>query len=301
MEHESADISVVIPYYNREQYIDETVQSVLAQTLQPLEIILVNDGSRESSRRCLDRYADVCTIVDLPVNVGAPTARNEGIRRARGRFIALLDSDDLWLPRELEVQRRYMAEHPRCDMVHSAAWAFYSDRPDRLFRRDWPRPLPLALALTRQYWVVLSTVLIRAEVARALGGFDPRFRLADDFEFTLRCAAAGYWIESILEPLARYRRQGHESLTKHEWPAFFDHLGICWKHKKLYCRVYGVRGMVSFCLTSLAYSTKKVRYAGGAVRMLLRLIPIKWEVRPDYVEPVRPDVSPTAWPAGPAR
>ena len=70
MEHESADISVVIPYYNREQYIDEAVQSVLAQTLKPLEIIIVNDCSRESSRRYLDRYADVCTIVDLPVNMG---------------------------------------------------------------------------------------------------------------------------------------------------------------------------------------------------------------------------------------
>ena len=301
MEHESADISVVIPYYNREQYIDETVQSVLAQTLQPLEIIIVNDGSRESSRRYLDRYAGVCTIVDLPVNMGVAVARNEGIRRARGRFIALLDSDDIWLPHKLEVQRRYMAEHPRCDMVHTAAWAFFSDRPDRLFRRDWPRPLRLALALTREYWVVLSTVLIRAEVVRALEGYDPRFRLADDFEFTLRCAAAGYRIESILEPLARLRRQGHESLTKHEWLAFFDHLGICWKHKKLYCRVYGVRGMVSFFLTSLGYCTNKVRYVGGAVRLVLRLIPIKWEVWPDYVEPVQPDVSPTASPAGPAR
>ena len=59
--------------------------------------------------------------------------------------------------------------------------------------------------------------------------------------------------------------------------------------------------MVSFFLTSLVYSTKKVRYVGGAVRLVLRLIPIKWEVRPDYVEPVQPDVSPMASPAGPAQ
>ena len=57
MVHEMSDISAVISYYNREQYIDEAIQSVLAQTLQPLEIIIVNDGSRESSRRYLDRYA----------------------------------------------------------------------------------------------------------------------------------------------------------------------------------------------------------------------------------------------------
>ena len=84
----TSDISVVIPYCNREQYIDEAIQSVLAQTLQPLEIIIVNDCSRESSRRYLDRYAGVCSIVDLPVNIGLAAARNEGIRRARGQFIA---------------------------------------------------------------------------------------------------------------------------------------------------------------------------------------------------------------------
>src|ERR1700758_5627858 len=97
-----SDISVVIPYYNREQYIDETVQSVLAQTLMPLEIIIVNDCSRESSRRHLDRYADVCRILDLPTNVGLAGARNAGMRAARGKFIALLDDDDIWLPHKLE-------------------------------------------------------------------------------------------------------------------------------------------------------------------------------------------------------
>ena len=62
---EGSDISVVIPYYNREQYIEEAVQSVMSQTLKPLEIIIVNDCSRESSRRYLDRYASTCKIVDL--------------------------------------------------------------------------------------------------------------------------------------------------------------------------------------------------------------------------------------------
>src|SRR5947207_1458623 len=104
----AADISVVIPYYNREHFIDETIQSVLAQTLKPLEIIIVNDCSRESSRRYLDRYADVCNIIDLPVNVGLAGARNAGIDAALGEFIAFLDDDDLWLPQKLELQRLYM-------------------------------------------------------------------------------------------------------------------------------------------------------------------------------------------------
>ena len=284
---EKSDVSVVIPYYNREQYIDEAIQSVLAQTLKPLEIIIVNDGSREDSRRYLDRYAGLCIVIDLPVNVGLAAARNEGIRRARGRFIAFLDDDDLWLPGKLEQQLRYMGEHPRCDAVHGAAWAFHSDTPDHLYTRDWPGPLSLARALRREYSVLPQTMLIRADVVRALGGYDPLFRRGEDYEFTIRCAAAGYRIESIREPLARIRRQGHERLTKQYRLMSLAHIGLGWKYKALYYQVYGVRGIVSFLLASLELWTSKVRYVGGAVRLLVRLIPAKWEVRPDYVEPAQ--------------
>ncbi|MGO9241037.1 MAG: glycosyltransferase family 2 protein [Bryobacteraceae bacterium] len=298
IEHESADISVVIPYYNREQYVDEAVQSVLAQTLQPLEIIIVNDGSREPSRRYLDRYAGVCTIVDLPVNGGPAAARNEGIRRARGEFIAFLDDDDIWLPEKLEQQRRYMAEHPRCHLVHCALWAFYSDRPDRLWTRDGPGPLTLPSAMRQEYTVTPSTILIRANVVRALRGFDPRFSPAEDFEFRIRCAAAGYRMESIPEPLIRYRQQGHGSLTEQNWRVILAGLRLCWKHKALYCRVYGVRGIVSFIVDRMERWTRKVRYVGGAARLLARLIPVKWEVRADYVEPVQEEAFPAAPPIG---
>src|SRR5215472_6409032 len=110
----TSDVSVIIPYYNREEFIDKAVQSALAQTLKPLEIIIVNDCSRKASRKYLDRYADVCTILDLKVNVGLAGSRNAGIQAARGQFIALLDDDDIWLPEKLELQRKYMEEHPAC-------------------------------------------------------------------------------------------------------------------------------------------------------------------------------------------
>jgi glycosyltransferase involved in cell wall biosynthesis len=291
---EKPDISVVVPHYNREQYIDEAIQSVLAQTLQPLEIIIVDDCSRASSRRYLDRYAGLCTVIDLPVNMGIAAARNEGIRRARGQFIAFLDDDDLWLSDKLERQRRYMIDHPRCDAVHGAAWAFYSDRPDRLYRRDWPRPLSLAQALRHDYWVMHQTVLIRADVVRALGGYDSRFGRSEDHDLTIRCAAAGYRIDCIPEPLARIRRQGHERLTKKNWLLLLSHIHLCWKHRALYYRVYGVRGILSFLLASLELCTRNVRYVGGAVRLLIRFISVKWEVRPDYIEPVQGEISPEA-------
>jgi len=118
----------------REQYIDEAIQSVLAQTLKPLEIIIVNDGSREDSRRYLDRYAGLCTVIDLPVNVGLAAARNEGIRRARAVH-CFLDDDDLWLP-AVGKQLRYMASTPM-RRVHGAAWPSTRTRGPS-YTRDWP-------------------------------------------------------------------------------------------------------------------------------------------------------------------
>ncbi len=288
-----SDISAVIPYYNREQFIDDAIQSVLAQTLQPLEIIIVNDGSRESSRRYLDRYAGVCTIVDLPTNMGVATARNEGIQRARGRFIAFLDSDDIWEPTKLEIQARYMRDHPSCAAIHTAMRAFYANGSERVFDQK-PRLLTLAQALQQFGEVLIPSLLIRADVMRDLGGFDPRFRRAEDHEFQIRCAAAGYRIESIPEPLTSIRRQGHASLTRRPWRMFAGHLRSCWKHRALYRRVYGWRGIVSFFLARLRLDSGKVRYVGGAIRLLARLLPVKWKVRPDYQEPVQGAVSPVA-------
>jgi|SRR5271169_5587944 len=283
---ETNDISVVIPYYNREEYVDYAVQSVLAQNLKPLEIIIVNDCSREPSRAYLDRYTDVCTIIDLPENVGLAGARNAGIRAARGRYIAFLDDDDIWLPHKLRVQRAYMSEHPDCFGVHSSVWAFFLDRPDALWKRDSPAPMTLAQALTDGGWAIPSSLLVRSDKTRALGGFDSRFRESEDRDFLIRCCAAGYRIDGIHEPLVRFRRQGHASLTKSHWRMYRVDLKLCWKHKALYYRVYGVRGLLSFLLEKLRIAAFHTRYVDGGVRLLLRFIKVKYQTRPGYREPV---------------
>jgi glycosyltransferase involved in cell wall biosynthesis len=294
----AADISVIIPFYNRETYIDEAVQSVLAQTLKPLEIIIVNDCSQESSRRFLDRYAKVCTILDLPKNVGLAGARNAAIRVTRGRFIALLDDDDIWLPQKLEVQYRYIMEHPECSGVHTAVWLILSGRPDVRYKNFDPAPLPLSQGLTHRQWVIPSTLLIRTQAVRAVGGFDPWFRENEDRDFVIRCCAAGYRLEGIDEALVRFRRTGHEHLAGRPLRMFKSHMKVCWKHRALYRRVFGFRGMLDFFLESaclviggyikdkeLAWGKQTWLSAGMAWR-IDQWRQVNYDVRPEYVDPI---------------
>jgi glycosyltransferase involved in cell wall biosynthesis len=280
------DISVIIPFYNREQFIDDAVQSVLAQTLQPLEIIIVNDCSRESSRRYLDRYKDMCRIVDLPKNVGLAGSRNAGIREAHGRFIALLDDDDIWVPEKLEVQRTYMEEHPACPAVTSWVTAFFRDKPDDLWVQFGPNPIRLSQALNEWYWAVPSTLMIRADALRAVAGFDPCFRECEDRDFMIRFCAAGYSIEGIPKSLVRFRRAGQRSLSGRKLRMYCVHLRIVWIHRALFYRVYGIRGITNFLLATLRKATEQSRMLDHAFRLLLHVLPLKYSIRPGYQEPI---------------
>src|SRR5690242_14976762 len=97
-------VSVIIPTYNRARFVGEAVASALAQTLPPLEVIVVDDGSTDDTADVVARLNDPRVVYLRQENAGPATARNTGVEAARGDLIALLDSDDRWLPRKLELQ-----------------------------------------------------------------------------------------------------------------------------------------------------------------------------------------------------
>jgi glycosyltransferase involved in cell wall biosynthesis len=282
---DTSDVSVIIPYYNRERYIDEAVQSVLGQTLKPLEVIIVNDCSREASRRYLDRYANSCRILDLHANVGLAEARNVGIKASRGRFVAFLDDDDIWLPDKLEQQREYLGRNPQCAIVHSAVTMFFGDGSEATCKHFDPGAMTLAQALTNYYWAIVPTVLARKDAIEAIGGFDPSFRECEDRDFIIRCCQAGLRVEGIPEPLARVRRQGQDGLTSQRWKIFRADLKLVWKHRRSYYGAYGLRGIRSFLLEKAHTASFHTRYVDGGVRLLMKIFKIKYEIRPGYQEP----------------
>ncbi len=120
-------ISVVIPTYNSPDYLIQTLETVLAQTFTDFEIVIINDGSTDNTAQRLEPYLKRIRLITQS-NGGIGAARNRGIDAARGKYVALLDHDDLWTPEKLQLQIAYFQKHPQCSMVMTCFAE--STRPD---------------------------------------------------------------------------------------------------------------------------------------------------------------------------
>lgn len=112
-------VSIITPVYNGERFVGDTIKSVIAQTYPDWEMLIVNDGSKDGSEKIIQSYADKDPRIKYirQENAGSAAARNNGLKRAEGQYIALLDADDLWEPEFLEEQIKFMKEKDTC-LVH---------------------------------------------------------------------------------------------------------------------------------------------------------------------------------------
>jgi glycosyltransferase involved in cell wall biosynthesis len=199
-------VSVVIPTYQRADLLVEAVRSVLAQTLPDLEVLVEDDGSTDGSAEVVARLGDPRVSFRRAENVGRPgPVRNRGIARARGAFVAFLDSDDVWEPRKLEVQVAALERDPdllgvSCD----ASWL--PPRKKTLLAVDADVRPSFADLLARNV-VCTSGAVFRREALDAVGGFDedPAIQV-EDYDLWLRLLR--HRDRSLLvlrEPLFRYR------------------------------------------------------------------------------------------------
>jgi glycosyltransferase involved in cell wall biosynthesis len=189
-------VSVVIPAYNAARHIVRTVESALAQTVPPLEILIVDDGSQDDTAEVAGRLPAPVRVIRKP-NGGPGSARNVGAAEARGDWLAFLDADDWWFPGKLEAQLRVGAD-PKVALVHCL--------PDH---RDEPVPDTLDFGtLWRGNAIINSSVMLRRVVFAELGGFDEDRALisVEDYNLWLRVAAAGGVIATCQEVLVRYTR-----------------------------------------------------------------------------------------------
>lgn len=180
-------VSVIVPTFNRERFINAAIDSVLAQTYRHFELIVVDDGSTDTTPDLLAAYGDAVRVIRQP-NQGVSAARNTGIRASQGEYIALLDSDDYWKREKLACQIDFFSTHPDAGICQTEEiWIRNGVRvnPKKKHRKYsgmiFEKTLPLCL-------VSPSAVMIRKSLLDEVGLFDTRLPACEDYDLWLRIA-----------------------------------------------------------------------------------------------------------------
>ena len=216
------EVSVIVPAYNSAEYIGEALESVLKQTIQDFEVIVVNDGSPDTERleEVLKPYRGRITYLKQK-NAGLSAARNTAIRAAQGTYIALLDSDDILEPDYLAVQLDYLHKHPDIDVV-SCNSRFFGDKTyaGRTFMDVFPSdgPVTFESLVTRKCNLFVS-VTAKREAIEQSGLFDETLMSCEDFDLWLRLAADGRRIAYHRKVLVQYRRHKDSLSADPVWMA----------------------------------------------------------------------------------
>jgi glycosyltransferase involved in cell wall biosynthesis len=209
-------VSIITAYYNTGPIFMETVQSVLAQSLQQWEWVIVNDGSDDrvalAALEPLRLGADPrIRVLDQP-NYGLPGARNAAVAASTAPLLFFLDSDDLIEPTALEKMASLLHSDPRPAFVTTWSTGFGAQT------YMWPRGFEVGNRFLFEN-TVTPMVMMRRAVFEAVGGFDAtRIYGLEDYEFWLRCAAKGYWGRDIPEFLIHLRRKAPEQYPGYSWP-----------------------------------------------------------------------------------
>jgi glycosyltransferase involved in cell wall biosynthesis len=229
-------VSVVLTSYNHARYLSQAIESVLAQTLKDIEVVAIDDASRDESPAILQRYADRVKVIQHETNRGTYASLNEGIAHTSAPCIAILNSDDLWLPEKLEKQVAVMESDARIGLVHTAFRPIDAEgNPidgNPLGVRFHPNPQGdlLAELLTRNLFIT-SSVLFRRECLERCGWFEERLFGMGDWDMWLRIAEH-YRIGYVSEVLTLYRIHGQNTMYQRERMLADD----LWIHEERICK-----------------------------------------------------------------
>lgn len=195
---QAKQISVIIPFYNTEKYLEQAIESVLRQSIKPMEIILVNDGSSDLSVNIAKKYEKETVLLNQE-NKGAAAARNLGFKHSKGNFIAFLDADDIWDENCLEVLQMLFEKNDSVEMAFGSMKEFISPELGKnsglKLRED---------AQKRQGYMVGSG-LFRRNIFDKVGLFNETLRVAEIIDWIERAKDSGTQYETISQ-IVLYRR-----------------------------------------------------------------------------------------------
>jgi glycosyltransferase involved in cell wall biosynthesis len=212
-------VSILIPAYNAEAWIADTIQSALQQTWPEKEVIVVDDGSSDQTLAIARRFAMKGVVVVSQKNRGAAVARNTAYSKSRGDYIQWLDADDLLGPDKIASQLQALKEYPSPRTLFSSPWGTFIYRT----RNAQFNPTPLWCDLSPREWLMRqlrdnifiqpAAWLVSRELTEAAGPWDTRLSFNDDGEYFGRVVAASERIQFVPEAKTYYRRTGGSSLS----------------------------------------------------------------------------------------
>ena len=193
-------ISVIIPVYNYELYLAEAIESVMAQTYRPIEVIVIDDGSTDNSAEVAKRFSPPVKYF-YKNHCGAGAARNHGVDLAQGSFLAFLDADDIWMQDKLTLQIAVFQSNPGVDFVFGHVQQFISPELDDNHKNKIYCPAE------KMPGFVASTMLIKRESIVSAGAFETNLQIGEFIDWYLK--AKEYGLKSIMLPDVVSKRRIH--------------------------------------------------------------------------------------------
>ncbi len=250
---EYAPITVIIPCYCCKQTIEKTLESVVHQTYRPKELFLIDDASPDGTIQILyqlqNKYgSDWIQVFQLPFNQGPSTARNYGWKRSSQPYIAFLDADDIWHPQKIEIQYKWMIEHPQY-VITGHRYRYLRNNLPFFQIRSIPKKKNLSKTkmLFSNYLSTPSVMLKRELLER----FDPKKRYAEDYLLWLTLLCRGYLAAYIDLPLVYLLKHAYGSggLSKNLWKMEKGELEVYWQlHKDRYLSIFPLFILLGFSL-----------------------------------------------------
>ncbi|WP_347272951.1 glycosyltransferase [Candidatus Kuenenia sp.] len=231
-------ISVVMSVYNGGKYLEDSVKSILTQTYQDFEFIIVNDASTDDSLEIIKKIEDCrLRIITNPENLGLTKSLNKGIKTARGKYIARMDADDISLPHRFETQINFLEKNPDYALVGSSYYQIDTDNKIHTLINVLTDNVLIKQGLTKQNWFGHGSVMMRKDVFLQVGGYDERFKLAQDYDLWLRIAES-HKVANIDEPLYKWRvTKSGISVEKEAEQKYYAHLAISEAKKRNHSKI----------------------------------------------------------------
>ncbi len=197
-------ISVIIPVYNGERFLAEAIESVLSQQYEPIELIVVDDGSTDDTPQVAKSFDDVQYIHQT--NQGPASARNAGVDLSQGELIAFLDADDLWLPNKLGLQLAHLLDNHSLELINgfTQLMMLSEDEAGRISFKPSFEPF---------FAPSLGSALVRRSVFAKVGCFDESLRYCDDIDWYLRARETDIAV-LFHQDVVQYYRQHEDNITR---------------------------------------------------------------------------------------